>query len=129
MILSQQVLFIVLNYLIIYPVSSAERAVFHKFDNDLNHFDQFDGQSKPKKTVAITPRAVRSTAEGTTEVTNLLFYKQFELRLQELKQIWNEIRLMSPFDLPKKETSEKISDNDNVTTAKLGIFALNIGMY
>ena len=106
MILSQQVLFIVLNYLIIYPVHSED---VHKFDNDLNHESFGNHQSKPKKAVVVTPRAVRSTAEGTTEVTNLLFYKQFELRLQELKQIWSEIR---------SKKVEKIPDN--VTTAKLG---------
>ena len=56
---------------------------------------------KPKKVA--TPRAERSTAEGTTEVQNLLFYKQFETRLQELKQIWNEIRSNVPKEVPTEK--------------------------
>ena len=61
-------------------------------------------QPKPKKIVS-TPRAERSTAEGTPEVQNLLFYKQFETRLQELKQIWNEIRGQKPVKEEKRETT------------------------
>ena len=36
---------------------------------------------------------------------NLLFYKQFETRLQELKQIWNEIRGQKPVKEEKRETT------------------------
>ena len=62
--------------------------------------------AQPKlKKIASTPRAERSTAEGTPEVQNLLFYKQFETRLQELKQIWNEIRGQKPLKEEKRETT------------------------
>jgi hypothetical protein len=62
--------------------------------------------AKPKpKRILSTPRAERSTAEGTPEVQNLLFYKQFETRLQELKQIWNEIRGQKPVKEEKTGTT------------------------
>ena len=62
--------------------------------------------AQPKlKKIASTPRAERSTAEGTPEVQNLLFYKQFETRLKELKQIWNEIRGQKPVKEERRETT------------------------
>ena len=67
-------------------------------------------QAKPKlKKIASTPRAERSTAEGTPEVQNLLFYKQFETRLQELKQIWNEIRGQKPVKEEKTTPNESFN--------------------
>ena len=34
---------------------------------------------------------------------NLVFYKEFETRMQELKQIWNEIRSNGPKEVATEE--------------------------
>jgi len=92
MILSQQFLFIALFF--VHQCNSEEKLHATK------------GVPQPKlKKIASTPRAERSTAEGTPEVQNLLFYKQFETRLKELKQIWNEIRGQKPVKEEKRETT------------------------